>query len=136
MCHPAHPDSQFPYSFVDPNPVTTQTYYRLVMNGNAATRMSNWVLLSNTDIHLEVRSALNPFVDHISAELTAPAEGRAVLSLSDMYGRFVRREQVQVNMGLNNLNVYGLGGLPAGTYVMQIQVGDQLISKKLVKVTK
>jgi len=43
---------------------------------------------------------------------------------------------VQVNQGLNLLNVYGLGALPAGTYVMQIQAGDQLISKKLVKVTK
>jgi hypothetical protein len=124
------------YSFIDPNPVTTATYYRVVMNGNAASRVSNLVLLSNTDIHLEVRSALNPFIDHISVEMTVPAEGRATLSLSDMYGRFVRREQVQVNQGLNLLNVYGLGALPAGTYVMQIQAGDQLISKKLVKVTK
>ncbi|MBS1604905.1 MAG: T9SS type A sorting domain-containing protein [Bacteroidetes bacterium] len=124
------------YSFIDPNPVTTQTYYRVVINGNSATRVSNLVLLSNSDIHLDVRSALNPFVDHISVEMTSPAEGRAVLSLSDMYGRYVRREQTQVNEGLNSMNVYGLNALPAGTYVLQIQVGDQVISKKLVKALK
>ena len=124
------------YSFIDVDPVTIQTYYRIVINGNSATRMSNLVLLSNSDIHLEVRSALNPFVDHISMEMTAPAESKAVLSLSDMYGRYVRRQQVQVTLGLNNMNIYGLNALPAGTYVLQIQVGDQLISKKLVKVLK
>lgn len=124
------------YQFSDPSPVSTQSYYRITMTGNSVRRTSNIVLLSSSDIRFEVRSALNPFIDHINVDLTAPGEGTVIVSLADMYGRFVRHVQQPVNNGINNLNLYGLGNLPAGTYVLQIQYNDQLISKKLVKVTK
>jgi hypothetical protein len=124
------------YQYNDPNPVSAQSYYRVVMTGNSVHRTSNLVLLSNSDIRFEVRSALNPFINQLSIDLTAPGEGTVLVSLADMYGRYVRHERQPVNQGLNNLSVYGLGYLPAGTYVLQIQYNDQLISKKLVKVLK
>lgn len=124
------------YQYNDPNPVSARSYYRVVMTGNSVQRTSTLVLLSNSDIGFEIRSAMNPFIDQLNIELTAPREGTALISLADMYGRYVRHEQQQVNQGLNTLNVYGLGNLPAGTYVLQIQLNAQLISKKLVKVIK
>jgi hypothetical protein len=124
------------YQFNDPNPVAAQSYYRVVMTGNSVHRTSNLVLLSNSDISFEIRGVLNPFVNQLNIDLTAPAGGTVLVSLADMYGRYVRHEQQQVNQGLNNLNVYGLGYLPAGTYVLQIQYNDKVISKKLVKTSK
>ncbi|HXO76195.1 MAG TPA: T9SS type A sorting domain-containing protein, partial [Puia sp.] len=124
------------YQFNDPNPVAAQSYYRINMTGNSVHRTSNLVLLSNSDISFEVRSALNPFINQINIDLSAPAGGTVLISLADMYGRYVRHEQQQVNQGLNTLNIYGLGYLPAGTYVLQIQYNDRVISKKLVKVLK
>jgi len=124
------------YQFSDPNPVAAQSYYRLIMTSNSTHRTSNQVLLSNSDIRFEVRSTLNPFIDHIVIDLTAPGEGNVIVSLVDMYGRFVRRVQQPVNQGLNSLTLYGLGNLPAGTYALQMQYNDQLICKKLVKVVK
>jgi hypothetical protein len=41
-----------------------------------------------------------------------------------------------VNQGLNNLTIYGLGNLPNGTYALQIQYNDKLISEKLLKVSQ
>jgi hypothetical protein len=124
------------YQFSDPNPVSAQSYYRVTMTGNGVHRISNLVLLSDSDIRFEVRSTLNPFIDHITVDLTSPGEGNVVLNLVDMYGRFVRRVKQPVNQGLNNLTIYGLGGLTAGAYALQIQYNDHLVSKKLVKITK
>ena len=124
------------YQFTDPKPVSAQTYYRINMSGNSVHRFSNQVLLSNTGIGFEVRSALNPFIDHINIDLTTPADGMAVISLVDMYGRFVQRVRQPVSQGLNNLTLYSLGNLSNGTYALQIQYNDQLISKKLVKIAK
>lgn len=124
------------YQFNDPNPVSAQSYYRVVMTGNSVHRTSNLVLLSNSDISFEIRSVLNPFINQLNIDLSTPGAGTVLVSLADMYGRYVRHEQQQVNQGLNTLNVYGLGYLPAGTYVLQIQYNDRVISKKLVKVLK
>lgn len=124
------------YQFNDPNPVAAQSYYRILMTGNSVHRTSNLVLLSNSDIHFEIRSVLNPFVNQLNIDLSTPGGGTVLVSLADMYGRYVRHEQQSVNQGLNNLNVYGLGYLPAGTYVLQVQYNDRVISKKIVKVLK
>ncbi len=122
------------YQLVDPNAVGSATYYRITLVSNSASRFSNLVLLSNNDMPLAVRSFINPFVDNISVELTTPGDGLVTLTLVDMYGRYVRRTKNAVGQGLNTLNMYGLGGLPPGTYALQIQYNDQLISKKLVKI--
>jgi hypothetical protein len=53
-----------------------------------------------------------------------------------MYGRVVRREKAPVSQGLNNLSLYGLGNLSNGTYVLQIQYADKMISRKMVKLAK
>ncbi|GGB14391.1 T9SS type A sorting domain-containing protein [Puia dinghuensis] len=122
------------YVFNDPKPVGLQTYYRIDMVAASVHRSSNIVLLSNSNLQFEVRSILNPFTDHINIELTAPADGVASISLTDMYGRYIRRIRQPVTQGLNSFTIYDLRSLPSGTYALQLQVGDQMISKKLVKV--
>ncbi|HEY6900400.1 MAG TPA: T9SS type A sorting domain-containing protein, partial [Puia sp.] len=124
------------YLFNDPNPVGAQTFYRIKMSRADGQRYSNLVLLGSGKIQFAVRSAVNPFIDHITVDLTTPADGKLALALTDMYGRVVRRLEQQVSQGLNNVNMYGLSGLPAGTYALQIQLNDQLISRKLVKAVK
>ncbi|HEY1215086.1 MAG TPA: T9SS type A sorting domain-containing protein, partial [Bryobacteraceae bacterium] len=57
------------------------------------------------------------------------------ISLVDMYGRYLRRDRRPLNQGLNSFALYDLGALPAGTYALQIQCNDQVVSKKLVKAT-
>jgi hypothetical protein len=121
------------YTFEDPNPVGLQTYYRIDMVIGSVRRNSGLVLLSNGNLAFEVRAVLNPFTDHINLELTAPASGVANISLVDMYGRYLRRWRQPLTQGMNDLSLYDLGALPAGTYALQIQCGDQLVSRKIVK---
>jgi hypothetical protein len=124
------------YQFTDPTPVAAQSYYRITLVSNSISRFSNLVLLSNSNIQFNLRSVLNPFIDQINIEMTVPADGQAVFSLIDMYGRYLRRMVQPVNQGLNNLTMYGLGNLPNGTYALQIQYNDKLISEKVLKVSQ
>jgi hypothetical protein len=124
------------YQFADPRPVSAQTWYRVNIGSNSIHRYSNQVLLSNSGIGFEVRSIVNPFADHISIDFTTPGDGMAIISLVDIYGQFVKKVRQPVYQGLNNLTLYGLGSLSIGTYALQIQYNDQVISKKLVKLSK
>ena len=121
------------YQYTDPRPVTAQTFYRINMTAASFSKFSNLVTLSNGTLSFQVRSALNPFSDHISVDLTAPSDGTAVLTLLDLYGRVVRRDRLAVTQGFNTLNVYGVAGLPAATYALLIQCGDHVTCEKLVK---
>lgn len=122
------------YQFTDPKPVGAQTYYRINLTATSLHLYSSLVLLSNTNISFQIRSVINPFTDHISVDMTASGNGTAILSLVDLYGRLIRREMQPVTQGFNTVTMYGLSGLPAATYALQIQYNDQLVSKKLVKV--
>lgn len=121
------------YTFADVTPAGLQTWYRIDMISGPVRRNSNLVLLSNSNLSFEVRSLQNPFTDHINVELTAPANGLATIGLVDMYGRYLRRYRQPLTQGLNNFTLFDLGGLPAGTYALQIQCNGQLVSRKLVK---
>ncbi len=124
------------YSYIDPTPVTAQTYYRIQMTSNSFSQYSALVLLSNTGISFNVRSVQNPFIDQINMELTAPSTGTATITLIDLFGRSLRRVIQPVSQGFNSVSLYGLGNLPEATYALQIQYGDHLVSQKVVKVDK
>ncbi|HWK04587.1 MAG TPA: T9SS type A sorting domain-containing protein [Puia sp.] len=124
------------YHYTDPNPPAAQSYYRINITSDNTHRYSSLVLLGTAGIGFEIRSVVNPFSDHITMELTTPGDGTVVIRLTDMYGRVVRREKAPVSQGLNGLSLYGLGGLTNGTYVLQIQYADKMISEKMVKFSK
>lgn len=124
------------YHYTDPNPLAAQTYYRINITSANLHQYSNQVLLGVAGISFGISSAVNPFTDHIIIELTTPGDGSVVMSLTDMYGQVVRREKAPVSQGLNGLSLYGLGNLANGTYVLQIQYGDKMISKKMMKFSK
>ncbi len=132
----ALPGQDGSYQFADPAQRSAQTYYRIDMLTNSLSRYSTLVLLSANNIQFGVRSVLNPFVDQINIELTAGAEGTAVINLADLYGRYIRRTQQRVNQGLNNLSFGGLGDLPSAAYILQIQYNGQQVTEKVVKVGK
>jgi hypothetical protein len=121
------------YSFTDPRPVDGPTYYRINITDNAYSKFSNIVLLSNTAINFDIKSLVNPFTDVISFNMTVPQDGPATYTLVDLYGRIIQQERQNAVTGWNSVQLYPTCYLPSGTYILQIQYGDQRITKKLVK---
>jgi hypothetical protein len=80
-----------------------------------------------------IRMLENPFAGQLSVRLAAPAEGTAVLSLVDIYGKCLRMERRSVKQGFTTIRLGGLEALPAGIYVLQVQYGDKRVSEKIIK---
>jgi hypothetical protein len=123
------------YQYTDPNPVSTQSYYRINLLAQSLNKFSQLVLLSNGQLSFQVRSALNPFTDHLGVDLVSPGDGVATLTLLDLYGRVVHRDKQPVTQGYNALTVYGVSNLPAATYALLIQCNNQVTCQKIIKVS-
>jgi hypothetical protein len=76
---------------------------------------------------------VNPFDTEISFELVSPENGTAVISLRDTYGRIVRSVKEPVNAGVNSMQVKNLANLTPGIYVVQIQLRDKIVTRRLIK---
>jgi hypothetical protein len=124
------------YNFTDPNLLSSHTYYRIKMiEGNRA-QYSRIVLLSNKALQYEIKSLINPFNESLSFEMIAPADGVALVTLIDAYGRPVKQVRESYTKGLTNIRLNNLGSLAAGTYSLRIQTGEQVFTKKVIKIKR
>lgn len=123
------------YQFADPTPLNANTYYRIDISTPSYHQYSHQVLLSNSALAFAIKTLVNPFVDHIPLELTVPVDGSALITLVDMYGRVIVTQHQTLSEGLNNITLYGLGGLATGAYALQVRYGDQVYSNKMLKVS-
>ena len=62
----------------------------------------------------------NPFTDRLSVSIAGAGTGAATLRLSDLAGRTVKSQQVQLEGTVNTLELANLSGLNAGIYMVQL----------------
>jgi hypothetical protein len=120
------------YYFADPNPVSTETYYRIKITDGNEVKYSKTIVLSNKR-QFSTRLLTNPFTDKILVELIAIENGDVYIELSDNYGRKLKREKQKVNKGVNNIAITNLDGIASGAYILQIKSGDKVISQRVIK---
>lgn len=121
------------YYFRDPLPLARSTYYRISMLSGNYSKLSQVILLSNTDIPFELRAVTNPFTDWMSMDLTSPGDGPLVITLTDMFGRVISKSPRQVYSGLNTLRLNQMGRLSAGIYNLQVRYGDKTANRLLIR---
>ena len=121
------------YSFIDMKPVSAPTYYRIRMVSGNNQKISQVILLSNTEINFDVRSVINPFSNQLSLQMAVPNNNIAIFTLFDMYGRAIRQQKQIVTQGLNNIDMHDLGSLPVAAYTLKIQYADKMVVKVVIK---
>ena len=121
------------YQFQDPQSLNGSVLYRIRINDQVYHAYSKIILLSSQDIPLALSGLLNPFYHSVSFNLTAPEDHNVTLSLYDSYGRLLTRESRTAYKGLNHFDLNHPGSLQTGMYVLQVQYGDQMITKQLIK---
>jgi len=121
------------YTYVDPQAVTNQAFYRISIFVNENFTYSRIVMLSNSTIIFDIRSLVNPFTNTISFDMVVPENQTASFVLNDAMGRIVKQEMQPVTKGLNNIKIYGLDAMPTGMYVLQVRYGDKMITKRVIK---
>jgi hypothetical protein len=74
----------------------------------------------------------NPFTEVINVSMDAAKDQRFTITLNDMGGRVIRKFNYNVKQGLNNLQLSNLKNISSGTYMIQINAGEEKISRQLI----
>ncbi|MFM9911514.1 MAG: T9SS type A sorting domain-containing protein [Chitinophagaceae bacterium] len=120
------------YEFTDNANTGNFNYYRIKILEKNKGYYSKIVLLSDKK-EIALRSLLNPFTNFIQFELYAPAEINATITILDNFGQILFKRKQQLLAGSNSLAINDLTKLAGGSYVLQVNAGGQLITKKIIQ---
>jgi hypothetical protein len=121
------------YVYYDVTPVTGDTYYRIEIIDHSYHNYSQIILLSSSQIALNISGLVNPFSHLISFDMTVPQDNNIQLSLFDSYGRRLMSNRQTTFKGINHIELNEPAGLQTGMYVLQVLYRDQMITKKIIK---
>ena len=121
------------YIYNDPQPVTAQSFYRIEIIDHAYHNYSRIILLSNTEIALNISGLVNPFVNTISFNMTVPEDRTVQVVLYDSYGRGLTSSYQSAYKGINHIELNEPSGLQAGMYILQVLYKDQMITRQIIK---
>jgi hypothetical protein len=128
-------DRSTEYSFNDVKVNAGTNYYRLrAVDKDADFKNSNIVAL---DVKIKGTYITgmypNPFVEKVNIAVSSETSSQAVIRMFDNTGRMIASQQNAITKGVNNITIDNLAGLPRGIYMIKIQIGDDVITQKLIK---
>jgi hypothetical protein len=128
-------NSRIEYGFNHLQPVVGANYYRLrIVDKDGKFTYSNTVLLNVTLKGITITAVYpSPFIDKVNVAITAATAEKVTIRLFDNAGKLVYGNETLVQAGINNLSISNLGKLAAGTYVIQVNAGDVVLTKQLMK---
>ncbi|PKV62986.1 T9SS type A sorting domain-containing protein [Pontibacter ramchanderi] len=110
------------YQFTDRTPVQGTVYYRLKqVDTDGQFAYSNVIAVNAKGLARELATQAypNPFQDVIKVTLTAPEAQTAVMTIYDMNGRRVMNKELQLDAGLNRMEL-NLEQLQSGMYILKV----------------
>jgi len=122
-------------SKIDPKPNSAFLY----LNGRRwATWFSNGkrILSSNEEVLLEDKSLWlfpNPTSQNVSINFVANTVAQGKVSVYDFSGRVVKTEDLSTNIGANSMSL-DLSTCENGFYIVQVALGNEVLTTKLIKI--
>jgi hypothetical protein len=128
-------DKQTDYSFNDVKVNAGTNYYRLrAVDKDANFKNSNIVALEVKIKGTNVTGIYpNPFVDKVNIAVSSEISGQAVIRLFDNTGKLIATQQSSISKGVNNVAIDNLIALAKGFYMVKVQIGDMVVTQKLIK---
>lgn len=112
-------------------------YYRLKQVDNDQRSTYSKVVavkLSSEATTVSMQTGPNPFMDKISIGFDAGENGSADIRISNITGKTMISKKFTISNGYNNLQVFGLGTLSSGMYMVQVYVNGILMgTQKMIK---
>jgi hypothetical protein len=126
-------NSERKYIFNDSTLSSQVIYYRLKMvDVDGKFKRSNVVVLrADKGIVVNFVSP-NPFSESINVNVDAAKDQIFTITLNDMGGRVIRKFSYNAKKGLNNLKLTDLKNISSGTYMLQMNSGEEKISRQLI----
>ncbi|MBP6333983.1 MAG: T9SS type A sorting domain-containing protein [Bacteroidia bacterium] len=129
--------TQRDYTFVDEDPLNGESYYRLRQtdyDGKYEIFDPEHVLIKKTVLDdSKITVWPNPFEEKFDLEIESEESGTLTITLLAIDGRTLRNEVVSIDAPGMKWSFQEGGDLLPGTYILRLQVNDEVISKKLVR---
>jgi hypothetical protein len=100
---------------------------------NAIISLSRVVQVASNPTAFSFISVINPFNSSLVFDISSDRSGRANMELVDQFGTIVRKNLLEIIPGINHLELNNTDILPAGIYILRIQLGDLVLQKKVLK---
>ena len=121
------------YSFTDNAPAKGINYYRLKQVDIDNTVKYSPIRNVRNEGTADIAVYPNPVKDIIKIDITSDKADKASISITDISGKLVySKTSIDITQGLNN-PVINSSNLKAGTYIIKIQLSDDVVVKKFNK---
>lgn len=121
------------YAFTDIKPAVVNFYRLRQVDIDGASTLSR-VLLLRTDLStVGAKISPNPFRNNLNISFQSNRQEKILVRLYNLTGQLVKQFTSSASTGINTISVGELGGLPAGTYTIEVR-GEQLhVKQRLLK---
>jgi hypothetical protein len=124
------------YELADPQALTGATFYRIKMSEGSAIKYSRTIQLQPGKQALQVFNLANPFYDQLKFSLQVPQGGPTQIQVFDHVGRLMVKQQVNTLTGTNEITLPSTRTLSPGTYTVQIQAQQSVITQRVMKLDR
>lgn len=121
------------YHYTDPNPVTGYAWYRLKITSIEGMRYSKTIALFSKASAFDFRLIGNPVLSNVVLQGVSASDRPVRLLLMNAVGTILQNKEWFVRAGANTITIDGLSSLPSGTYILQMQAGQDIKQFKLIK---
>ena len=87
-------------------------------------------IVESTEVSVSVFP--NPVKNYFIVNIKSPSNEKASLRIIDAAGKIVINRTTQLNKGSNNISINNIGNLKPGNYQVQMFIGKQLVTKKII----
>jgi trimeric autotransporter adhesin len=114
---------------------TGKLFYRLkIVSMNGRVEYSNIVIVYLNKTGVFVNSILpNPFTNELKVSIDAPRSGNLDMSIVDMNGRVLIKQQTDIAKGFSTQSINGVDKLAAGVYTLLVNFDGEISAHKIVK---
>lgn len=120
------------YSYFDNTPVRGINFYRLRVIDNGGHEKFSAVRNVRNEGTADIAIYPNPVRTNMMVNITSDKLDKALISITDMNGKMLYSKTMSITEGMNYVNV-NTAAMSSGTYVIKIQLNDDLVVRKFNK---
>ncbi|MCU7547485.1 T9SS type A sorting domain-containing protein [Chitinophagaceae bacterium LB-8] len=122
------------YQFLDASPVGNTAYYRIrQVDHDSKFMFSSVVSISATETGSKLSVHPNPVYSEASIVIGVKEDQKTMYVLSDMQGKILIRNKIELLKGQNVIPADSFRRLLAGTYVLMVQADGGVLQTKFIK---
>ncbi|MCG2614637.1 T9SS type A sorting domain-containing protein [Terrimonas sp. NA20] len=125
---------QTSYAFTDPEDLTRKMHYRIfVQTKDNRGTFSRTLQLEAKQSPFAFISVVNPFQRELFFDISTDRNGTAKAELIDNMGKTVKRKTLELREGVNQLSLAETDALPTGIYILRVECGGIVITRRVLK---